>query len=138
MSPAEPEILAALASYREHIGSRSHHALSAMIPEIQAADPDDPELFESDEEWEEARLDFVLRLASQLALDGASVSHDAVWRDRMRGVYVRGVLQGLNERCSSGLITAWEFPADLAIVLERVDSLEGPGWPMYREEHESV
>ncbi|KAI1404278.1 hypothetical protein F4819DRAFT_483672 [Hypoxylon fuscum] len=33
---------------------------------------------------------------------------------------------------------ASEFPADLAVVLQYVDSLEGPEWHKYREEHESV
>ncbi|KAI6089022.1 hypothetical protein F4821DRAFT_232749 [Hypoxylon rubiginosum] len=55
----------------------------------------------------------------------------------MRDVYKQGVIRGLNERCS-GLVTTWEFPADLAVVLQHVDSLEGPGWPKYCKEHESI
>ncbi|KAI2464118.1 hypothetical protein F4781DRAFT_425814 [Annulohypoxylon bovei var. microspora] len=161
MSPSEPAILAALSSYRTHIGSHNHHAFSAIIPDINAADPDDPDLFELDEELEEVRLEFTLQLvgdghdtrppitrpsdvlthwevlAPQLALDGVSVYHDVSWRDEMRDVYKRGVMRGLNERCS-GPVTTWEFPGDLAVILQHVDSLEGPGWYKYREEHESV
>lgn len=161
MCPPVPVILAALLSYRTHIGGRNHRAFSVIIPDIEAADPDDPDLFESDAELEEVRLEFTLRLvgsghgtrppitrpsdvltywedlAPRLALDGASVYHDASWRDEMRDVYMRGVLRGLNERCS-GLAATWEFPTDLAVVLQHVDSLEGPGWHQYREEHETV
>ncbi|KAI5924549.1 hypothetical protein F4810DRAFT_129685 [Camillea tinctor] len=161
MSSPEPAILAALLSYRAHIGNRNHLAFSAIIPQIQAAGPGDPDLFESDEELEAARLEFTLQLvgegrdtrpsitrpsdvlthwedlAPQLTLDGASVYYDASWRDWMRDVYIRGVLRGLNERCS-GHVTTWEFPSDLTVVLQYVDSLEGPGWHKYREEHESV
>ncbi|KAK6953666.1 hypothetical protein Daesc_005971 [Daldinia eschscholtzii] len=161
MHPSEPGILAALSLYRTHIGTHNHRAFSAIIPDIEAADPDDPDLFESDEELEEARLEFTLRLvgyghdtrppithpsdvlthwealAPQLALDGVSVYHDASWRNEMRDVYTRGVIRGLNERCSDS-VTAWEFPSDLAVVLQHVDSLEGPGWYKYREDHESV
>ncbi|KAJ8129191.1 hypothetical protein O1611_g4440 [Lasiodiplodia mahajangana] len=159
MSPPESAVLAALSSYRTHIVSRNHAAFLAMIAVVNDADPDDPDLFESVEELEGTRLEFTLRLvgdnrdmrprithptdvlthwedlAPQLALDGASVYHDAAWRDEMRNAYKRGVLRGLNERCS-GLVTAWDFPADLAIVLQHVDSLEGPGWYRHRDEGE--
>ncbi|KAK8076621.1 hypothetical protein PG994_003893 [Apiospora phragmitis] len=160
MYPPEPDILAALASYREHIGSLSHRALSAMISQIRVAIPDDPDMFESEEEAEEDRLAFLLRvvgggedtrppitclsdllthweaLAPQLALDGAAVCCDTAWRDEMRSVYVRGVLQGLNERCGSELVATWGFPADLAVLLQHVDSLEGLGWHRHRDENE--
>ncbi|KAI1798624.1 hypothetical protein F4811DRAFT_566291 [Daldinia bambusicola] len=158
MSPPEPIILDALSSYRTHIGSRNYRAFSAIIPDIEAADPEDPELFDSEEKVEECRLEFTLNvvgashdtrppitrpsdllthwdaLAPQLALDGASVDRDASWRDEMRDAYKRGVLRGLNERYSG----AWEFPSDLAIVLQHVDSLDGPGWYKYRDNHETV
>ncbi|OTB10948.1 hypothetical protein K445DRAFT_27146 [Daldinia sp. EC12] len=161
MHPSEPIILAALSLYRTYIGTHNHRAFSAIILDIDAADPDDPDLFESDEELEEARLEFTLRLigdghdtrppithpsdvlthwealAPQLALDGASVYHDASWRNEMRDIYTRGVIRGLNERCSN-TVTAWEFPSDLAVVLQHVDSLEGPGWYKYRKDYESV
>lgn len=165
-TPEPADILAALASYRDHISRRNHATFSAMVPEIEAADPHDPDLFEYDGELEESRLTYLLdvvggdnhdhhppitspsdilthwaALAPQLALDGASVCRDAAWRDEMRGRYVRGVLRGLDERCrsSSELVsTTWEFPADLAVLLRHVDSLEGPGWYKYREECETV
>ncbi|KAI8965566.1 hypothetical protein F5Y11DRAFT_354901 [Daldinia sp. FL1419] len=161
MYPSEPAILAALSSYRAHISSHNHRAFEVIIPDITAADPDDPDLFESDEEMEEARLDFTSQLvgdhhgthppitrpsdvlthwealAPQLGLDGVTVNYDTAWRDGMRDVYKRGVIRGLNERCS-GTVTMWEFPSDLAVVLQHVDSLVGPGWYKYREQHESV
>ncbi|KAI1138323.1 hypothetical protein F5Y05DRAFT_35631 [Hypoxylon sp. FL0543] len=161
MAPPLTAVLAALLSYRTHISSLNHRAFSAVVPEVEAAVPEDPDLFESDEELEEARFEYILGLvggvvdtrppitrpsdvlthwdvlAPQLALDGASVYHDASWRDQMRDAYMRGVLRGLNERCPD-LATTWEFPADLADVLQHVDSLQGPGWYKYRDEHESV
>lgn len=161
MSLPESAILDALSSYRKRIGSHNHRAFSAIIPEIEATVPEDPNLFDSDEKLEQARLQFTLRLigdgenthpqvtrpsdvlshwedlAPQVALAGASVDHDAGWRDEMRDVYTRGVMRGLNERCP-GLVPTWEFPADLDAVLKHVDSLEGPGWHKYREDHESV
>ncbi|KAK8133377.1 hypothetical protein PG984_005389 [Apiospora sp. TS-2023a] len=169
MSPllCESDILAALASYREHIGHLNHRALSAMVPAVQAAGLNDDEPGD-DEPPTKARLDFILRvvgagdggrdvrppgiitspsdvlthwatLAPQLSLDGASVYGDAAWRDEIRGRYVQGVLRGLNERCRSELVTTWEeFPADLAVVLRQVDSLEGPGWHKWRYERESL
>ncbi|KAK6863579.1 hypothetical protein PG995_000107 [Apiospora arundinis] len=166
MSPSEPEVLAALAAYRSHISSLNHRAFSAMIPEIEAAGLDDPDHFESKEK-RETRLEFLLNvvgaerdgtsppitrpsdllthweaLAPQLALDGASACPDSFWRDEMRGAYMRGILRGLNERCSGsgplgGDIT-WEFPTDLAVILQQVDSLEGPGWCRYRDQCETV
>ncbi|KAI1131002.1 hypothetical protein F5Y10DRAFT_234430 [Nemania abortiva] len=150
MSPPESAILAALSSYRTHIGSCNHDAFEAMIRDMDAADPDDEDLFESDEALEEARVEFTLRLvgdnrethpritcpsdvltywedlAPQLALDGASVHHDTSWRDEMRNIYTRGVLRSLNERCTDP-VTTWEFPADLAVIMQHVDSPEGPG-----------
>ncbi|KAF7535867.1 hypothetical protein G7054_g5002 [Neopestalotiopsis clavispora] len=154
-------VLAALSAYRAHIGSRNHRAFSALVPDIQAAEPDDPDLFDSSEELEEARLEFAKRLvggdgntepqitdpsdilthwdvlAPQLALDGGSVHHNTAWRQEMRDRYMRGVVRGLRERCSDA-VTTWEFPADLAIILQHLDSLEGPGWWMHRDQGERV
>lgn len=123
MSLPESAILDALSSYRKRIGSHNHRAFSAIIPEIEATVPEDPDLFDSDEKLEQTRLQFSLRLigngenthpqvtrpsdvlshwedlAPQVVLAGASVDHDAGWRDEMRDVYPRGVMRGLNERC---------------------------------------
>ncbi|KAH8163054.1 hypothetical protein CIB48_g5199 [Xylaria polymorpha] len=154
MSLPEPgAIVSALMAYRTYVGNRTHQAFSAIIPEIVAAIPDDPDLFESAEELEEARLDFTLQLvgdshplivspsdilmhwddlAPQLGLDGTMVHHDPERRERMRAAYTRGVVRGLTERCP-GVEWEWEFPADLAIVLQHVDALVGPGWYQYRE-----
>lgn len=161
MSLPESAILDALPSYRNRIRRRNHRAFSAIIPEIEATVPEKPGLFDSDGKLDEARLEFTLRLigdgenahpqitrpsdvlshweilAPQVALDGTSVDRDSSWRDEMRDVYTRGVMRGLNERCS-GLVSEWEFPADLAVVVRHVDSLEGPGWHKYRQEHDSV
>ncbi|KAK8875223.1 hypothetical protein PGQ11_005737 [Apiospora arundinis] len=114
MSPSEPEVLAALAAYRSHISSLNHRAFCAMIPEIEAAGLDNPDHFESKEK-REARLDFLLSvvgaerggtsppmtrpsdllthwesLAPQLALDGASVCPDSVWRGEIAGGWACG------------------------------------------------
>ncbi|KAH9904529.1 hypothetical protein F4778DRAFT_732802 [Xylariomycetidae sp. FL2044] len=161
MAPSQPTILAALSAYRTHIGLLNHRAMSIMMPEIEAAIPEDAELFESEDELNECRLEFALRLigadhatrpaitrpsdvlehwedlAPQVALDGAFVSRDADWRNAMRDTYMQGVVRGLNARCSD-LVTRWEFPGDLAVVLDNVDSLHGPGWYKYRDEHETV
>lgn len=161
MSLSESAILDALSSYRDRIRSRNHRAFSVIIPEIEATVPENPDFFDSDGKLDDARLEFTLRLigdgenahpqvtrpsdvlshwenlAPQVALDGTSVDRDSSWRDEMRDIYTRGVRRGLNERCS-GLVPKWEFPADLAVILRHVDSLEGPGWHKYRQEHESV
>lgn len=173
MSVSETVIFDALSSYRAHIGNVNHRAFSAMVPRIEAAEPDDPDLFESIEEVEEARLDFTLSLvgappppagpgynphgpgtrpplrrpldvltywgevAPQLALDGGAVHFDHAWRDAMREIYKRGIMRGLNERCGAipgDTTAAWQFPADLDVIMRHVDSLEGPGWRKYRQE----
>ncbi|KAI0833089.1 hypothetical protein F5Y06DRAFT_301349 [Hypoxylon sp. FL0890] len=64
----------------------------------------------------------------------ADVYLELYWEDIEEGV---DALPDVAERCS-GLVATWEFPADLAVGLQHVDSLEGPGWHKYREEHESV
>lgn len=161
MSLPESAILDALSSYRDCIRSRNHRAFSAIIPEIEATVPENPYFFDSDGKLDDARLEFTLRLivdgenahpqvtrpsdvlshweklAPQVAPDGTSVDHESSCRDEMRDFYKRGVMQGLNERCS-GLVPTWEFPADLAVVVRHVDSLEGPGWHKYRQEHGGV
>lgn len=173
MSVSDTVVFDALSSYREHIGSVNHRAFSAMIPKIEAVEPDDPDLCESIDEVDEARLDFTLSLvgappppsgpgydphgpgtrppltrpldvltywddiAPQLALNGGAVHFDHAWRDEMRETYKRGIMRGLNERCGAvpgNTTVAWEFPADLDIILKHFDSLEGPGWRKYRQE----
>ncbi|KAI0156268.1 hypothetical protein BJ166DRAFT_532439 [Pestalotiopsis sp. NC0098] len=162
MPPSEAEVLNALSLYRKHIRDANHRAFSALIPMVEEATPDDPDWFESEEELEEARLAFIHdilgthpqgvqppitrpsdvlthwdELVPQLSLDGTLVSRDASWREEMRGIYMRGVLKGLNEKCS-GLATKWEFPPDFAVTLKHADSLEGPGWYRFREWTEAV
>lgn len=162
MPPSEAEVLNALSLYRKHIRDANHRAFSALIPMVEEATPDDPDWFESEEELEEARLAFIHdilgthpqgvqppitrpsdvlthwdELVPQLSLDGTLVSRDASWREEMRGIYMRGVLKGLNEKCS-GLVSDWEFPPDFAVILKHADSLEGPGWYRFREWSEAV
>ncbi|KAK6210825.1 hypothetical protein LQW54_005873 [Pestalotiopsis sp. IQ-011] len=76
-------------------------------------------------------------LTLQLSLDGTLVSRDESWREETREIYMRGVLKGLNEKCS-GFVSQWEFSADFAVILKHADSLEGPGWYRFREWSEAV
>ncbi|GAW19405.1 hypothetical protein ANO14919_088920 [Xylariales sp. No.14919] len=90
-------------------------AFSAIIPDIVAATPDDPDLFGSPGGLGGACLGFTLQLvggsrplivspsdipahwdglAQHLGLDGTVVRHDPGRRDRMRGAYTRGVVRG--------------------------------------------
>lgn len=162
MPPSEAEVLNALSSYRKSIRDANHRVFSTLIPIVEAAMPDDPDRFETEEALKEARLSFIHQilgtdpqdvvppitrpsdvlthwdeLAPQLSLDGTLVSRDESWREETREIYMRGVLNGLNEKCS-GLVSQWEFPADFAVILKHADSLEGPGWYRFREWSEAV
>ena len=153
---SETDILSALATYREHIGRVNHRAMSTLIPQIEAASMDDPDLFECPEEEEEMCVEYVLGLvgaskhstrppiertsdllknwdvlAPQLALDGASVNADSEWRAANRKAYTSAILQGLGRfGCPTG---TWALPRDFEILMRHVDSLEGPGWYMFRD-----
>ncbi|KAK6210824.1 hypothetical protein LQW54_005872 [Pestalotiopsis sp. IQ-011] len=59
MPPSEAEVLSTLSSYRKHIRDSNHRAFSTLNPIVEAATPDDPDRFESEEELKEARLRFI-------------------------------------------------------------------------------
>lgn len=155
MAQTAEAVLAALATYRAHISQANRHAMEVMIPQIEAADVGDPDLFESLEEMEEMRLDFMRMLLGsntepsiqrpsdvlthwdaiirQVALDGATVGIDSAQRDEKRQVYRSAVLEGvshLDAACPTG---QWALPLDFEVLMKEVDSLEGPGWYRYRE-----
>ncbi|KAI1771873.1 hypothetical protein F4818DRAFT_193155 [Hypoxylon cercidicola] len=158
---SESDVLSALAAYREHIGGNNHRVMSALIPQIESVDMDEPDIFESPEEEEGARLGYVSTLlgipegntqppierpsdvleywdvlAPQLALDGASVHPDPVYRTAKRKAYTSAVLRGLEPiECPTG---TWTFPRDFEVVMQNVDTLEGPGWSLFREQGEHL
>lgn len=109
--------------------------MSTLIPQIEAASMNDPDLFESPEEEEEMRVEYVLGLvgaskgstrppiertsdllknwdvlAPQLALDGAAVNADPEWQAASREAYTSVILQGLGRfECPTG---TWKLPRD--------------------------
>ncbi|KAI1460212.1 hypothetical protein F4805DRAFT_418616 [Annulohypoxylon moriforme] len=154
--PTEATILAALDTYRKRVGQLNHRNMSILIPQIESVKADDPDLFESPEEEEEARLEYLLRildtsqedtqppisrpsdllknwdvLAPQLSLDGVCITLDPEQRGAKREAYKSGILRGLAQfECPTG---TWTFPPDFEILMQHVDSLEGHGWPQRRE-----
>ncbi|KAF3061328.1 hypothetical protein GL218_04302 [Daldinia childiae] len=119
--PSESDILSALTAYREHISTVNYRAMKAIIPQIEAADMEDLDLWSYPEEEEESRLEFVYGLfglagasdtnppikrasdilehwdvlAPQLALDGAALHFDPAWRATQRKAYLAAVMEGL-------------------------------------------
>lgn len=155
MAQTAEAVLAALATYRAFISQANRHAMEVMIPQIEAADIGDPDLFDSPEEKEETRLDFIRMLLGsdtkpsiqqpsdvltqwdaiirQVALDGATVGLDSARRDEKRESYRSAVLEGLSHLdvgCPTG---QWALPPDFEVLMQEVDSLEGPGWYRYRQ-----
>ncbi|KAH7153578.1 hypothetical protein EDB81DRAFT_791628 [Dactylonectria macrodidyma] len=154
----ESDILAALDSYRAHIGEVSHRAMSTMIPAIEAACEEDPGIAEemSEEEVEECRilyLELILgfdrsetqppierpsdilthwdAIAEQVTLNGTMVHADTERRATKREMYRSAILDGLGRfECPTG---QWAFPPDLEILIQHVDSLEGHGWYQLRD-----
>ena len=148
MAQTTEAVLGALAAYRAHINGGNRRAMEVIIPQIEAADEADPEVFESPEEKEEARLDFVHDLLGgrteppierpsdvldnwdaiiqQSALDGGAVNPDTEWRAGKREAYKSGILQGLSHlECPND---QWALPADFEVLMNEIDSLEGAGW----------
>ncbi|KAF3061329.1 hypothetical protein GL218_04302 [Daldinia childiae] len=160
--PSESDILSALTAYREHISTVNYRAMKAIIPQIEAADMEDLDLWSYPEEEEESRLEFVYGLfglagasdtnppikrasdilehwdvlAPQLALDGAALHFDPAWRATQRKAYLAAVMEGLGRiECPTG---KWELPQDWLFLIEHVDSLEGPGWYRLRDHCEML
>lgn len=148
MAQTAEAVLGALASYRAYINGVNRRAMDVIIPRIEAAEDED-ENFETSEEMEEARLEFVVdqllggnaeppiqrpsdvvdnwdAIVRQVALDGGRVNPDSEWRAARREAYKTGVLEGLEHlECPDG---QWALPADFEILMNEIDSLEGSGW----------
>ncbi|KAF4448960.1 fad binding domain-containing [Fusarium albosuccineum] len=157
--PAESLVLDALSEYRARIGEANRRAMSILIPQIEAADMGDPELFESPEEEEEMRIAFVHHflgvgstdppikrasdvldnwdsLVSQLSLDGVTVDPDPEWRATQHEKYRSAILECLSHlECPTG---QWALPSDFEVLMQHVDSLDGPGWYRLRDHGERI
>lgn len=66
----------------------------------------------------------------ELALDGTVVEHDEARRALLSEQYRAGIVAGLQQQQGDD---APPFPAEFSVLMANVDSLEGPGWPLWRE-----
>ncbi|KAH7324544.1 hypothetical protein B0I35DRAFT_509273 [Stachybotrys elegans] len=133
--PTREAVLAALATYRTHVASINRRAMEQLIPRVEAASVDDPETWDSPEEEEEARLDYVLHILggqTEPPIEQPSdilAKWDLILKDE---AYRSGILQGLEAfDCPTG---EWEFPQDFQVIMDEVDSLEGAGWYQTRDQ----
>ncbi|CAJ2513962.1 Uu.00g020810.m01.CDS01 [Anthostomella pinea] len=161
--PTEPEIVAAITSFRQHIVEHNKQIFAKIIHEAGTA--------EAPASWPEevvarARRNFMLHqlcvsrpdaLAAddprrireprdvlnrwddlvaipELALDGTVVEHDEAQRAILREQYRAGIVAGLKQQDDD----TPPFPADFAVLMHHVDRLEGPGWPLWRENGQQV
>ncbi|KAI1106349.1 hypothetical protein F4804DRAFT_348415 [Jackrogersella minutella] len=160
MQPTEDEILTALAHYRATIRQHNHLAFQRFVRHAETAEPA-PETASSmsargiadartrslyrllDVDEHPDTLDPALQLSAPgdvhakwealepaFALDGAHVRGDEEQRARLRAAYKSGIETGLRRAGVGDLL----FPADFAVLVGAVDSLEGHGWPLLREE----
>ena len=84
-----------------------------------------------------------LAAVPELALDGTTAEggeggaqRAAVSREQYRAGIEAG-LRGMGGEEVAGQLQL-QFPADFAVLMEHVNSLEGPGWPLYRENGQQV
>ncbi|KAI5925836.1 hypothetical protein F4810DRAFT_708348 [Camillea tinctor] len=163
--PTESEIIDALDDYRNHILEHNTKVFMLLVHVAETAEA--PEDFD-DEEIAEMRREFmwdqlcvsrpeslptddprlitvpsdVLRwwddivAIPELALDGTVVIEAECQRAAWREEYRAGIEAGL--RAMGGQAAKLWFPDDFAVIMEHVDSLEGPGWPLYREHYQQV
>ncbi|KAF4423049.1 putative FAD binding domain-containing protein [Fusarium austroafricanum] len=102
--PTEAEVLAALESYGAYINDENYRNFQ-IISKIEAIEPGDQHIL--------------------AGLDGGSANPDTEWRNTQREEYKAGIMEGLSTlECPTG---QWEFPPDLDIVMNHIDSLEGGG-----------
>lgn len=160
--PTEAEILGALADYRKHVLEHNKKVFMQLVHEAETAEiPED--LDDDEETVAEMRREFMyhqlcvsrpdslapddpqrinvprdvldrwdaLAAIPELALDDTTVERDEAQRAVSREQYRAGIEAGLREM--GGEAAALRFPTDFAILMEHVDSLDGPGWPLYRE-----
>ncbi|KAI2629299.1 hypothetical protein GGS26DRAFT_560151 [Hypomontagnella submonticulosa] len=161
MQPTEAEISAALTHYRERIVSHNREALTRLVHTAETAQPNTPK---SSEGLAAARLRFIRDLfgisrpelhqdpaeridtpadvdlkwpglVRAFSLDGVTMSTNDEKREADRVAYREGILSGLRARDDA---THLEFPDDFWTLMGLVDSLEGHGWPQYREHGQQI
>ncbi|KAF3062430.1 hypothetical protein GL218_03832 [Daldinia childiae] len=161
MQPSEDEILAALAHYRASVLQHNHTAFQRFVQHIEAAalaienasiTPDrisevcqqlfydmlyvsrpenlDPSLQINMPADVMTKWDAMVRA---FVLDGAHIGSDANRRELLRQNYKNGIETELRK-----IDPELKFPVDFEVLMGQVDSLEGHGWPQYREEGQQV
>ncbi|KAI8956757.1 hypothetical protein F5Y11DRAFT_364799 [Daldinia sp. FL1419] len=161
MQPSEEEILAALAHYRACVLQRNHAVFQRFIEYVEASALAAEEVSVSPSSIAKAsqrffhRLFYISRpenldpslqidvpadvmtkwdaLARAFTLDGAYVGSDEKRREVYREQYKNGIETELRN-----IDPELGFPADFEVLMGQVDSLEGHGWPQYREEGQQV
>ncbi|KAK6958243.1 hypothetical protein Daesc_001040 [Daldinia eschscholtzii] len=163
MNPSEDEILAALAHYRATVLQNNRAVFQRFVQHVETAAlaaatesaPANPDriaracqrffyrkLYVSRPENLDPSLQINApadvmgkwdALARAFVLDGACVGADAKRREVHRGKYKNGIEAELRR-----IDPELRFPADFEVLMSRVDSLEGPGWPQYRREGQQV
>ncbi|KAK8115364.1 hypothetical protein PG999_007433 [Apiospora kogelbergensis] len=163
MQPTETQISVALAHYRERIVSHNREAFTKLVQmtetsrsntpksaEVMAAARlcfirgllgiTRPELHQSPAERIECPADVRRKwpeLVRIFALDGVTVGRDDAKREADRSAYRDGIMAGLRV-LDGGDAARLGFPDNLWSLMGLVDSLEGHGWPQYREHGQQV
>ncbi|KAI4862296.1 hypothetical protein F4820DRAFT_27032 [Hypoxylon rubiginosum] len=160
MAPTEDEILAALAHYRSIVLQNNNSAFVRFVRHAETAvghPASTPESITAARQCFIYRLLYVSRpenldpslridaptdvltkwhaLVPIFALDGSHVGADLDRRAQLRQAYKSGVELGLSQVEGAEELA---FPADFETLMRQVDSLEGNGWPQYREEGQQV
>ncbi|CAJ2505828.1 Uu.00g132220.m01.CDS01 [Anthostomella pinea] len=145
--PTEPEIVTAIASYRQHIVEHNRQVFAKLVQQagtaeapadwgeddaVEARPGDDPRRIRAPRDVLD-RWDDLVALP-ELALDGTVVEHDGARRAILREQYRAGFVGGLQQQDDD----APPFPADFAMLMAHVDRLKGPGWPLWRENKQQV
>ncbi|KAI0376691.1 hypothetical protein F5Y04DRAFT_265844 [Hypomontagnella monticulosa] len=167
MEPTEAEISAALAHYRERIVSHNREAFTKFVHIAETAQPNAPktpeglaaarlrfirdlfgisrpELHQDPIERIDTPADVELkwpRLVRAFALDGVTIGQDDQKRESDRAAYREGILNGIRSRHDGDSdvdTTHLEFPNDFWTLMGMVSSLEGHGWPQYREHGQQI
>lgn len=165
--PTQSKIVAAIAAYRQHIVEHNRQIFSELVHAAETAEApadwseeetanaqpefiltqlcisrpdslaaDDPRRIRAPgdvlDRWDD------LVALPELALDGTAVEHDEAWRAVLRKQYRAGIVAGLQQQQHDREAPPPPFPADFAVLMAHVDRLEGPGWPLWRENGNQV
>ncbi|KAI1661037.1 hypothetical protein F4813DRAFT_349310 [Daldinia decipiens] len=161
MQPSEDEILSALAHYRASVLQHNHTAFQRFVQHVETAalaaenasiSPDhisevcqqlfydmlyisrreklDPSLQINAPADVMTKWDAIVRA---FALDGVIIGSDDNRRELLRRDYKNGIETELRR-----IDPELRFPVDFEVLMGQVDSLEGHGWPQYREEGQQV